>query len=113
MNLMPCEFIVWHGLPVIRKKIVESMINKYGLKQKEVAKKLCISPATVSQYLSGKRGKSNINDKNVCKEINISAKRIIQQGDEILVFETCRLCNIFKSKNLFNKMMKEDTRGIL
>ena len=101
MNHTPCEYIVWNGLPIIRKGIAVSMINEYGLSQNETAEKLELSPAAVSQYLSGKRGKMNVTDKEICKEINKSAERIIQLGDEILVSETCRLCKIFTSKKLF------------
>jgi len=101
MKYVPCEYIAWHGLPMIRKGIAESIINNYGLNQKETAEKLGITPAAVSQYLSGKRGKMNIIDKNIVKEISITAERIIQQGDEVVVTETCRLCKLFLSKNLF------------
>jgi len=101
MEHTPCEYILWNGLPVIRKEIAVSMIDDYGLSQKETAEKLGISPAAVCQYLSGKRGKMNIVDEELCKQINISAERIIQQGDGILVSETCRLCKIFTSKKLF------------
>ena len=80
MKHAPCEYMVWNGLPAIRKEIAESMINVYGLSQRETAEKLCISPAAVSQYLSGKRGKVLVIDEEVSKEINISAKRIIQLG---------------------------------
>ena len=100
MKYTPCEYIVWHGLPVIRKGIAESMINDHGLNQRETAYKLGITPPAVSQYLAGKRGRMDIIDKEMCKEINISAKRIIQLGDEILASEICRLCKIFTSKNL-------------
>lgn len=101
MKSMPCEYILWNGLPIIRKEIGVSMIDDYGLSQKETAEKLGISPAAVSQYLSGKRGKMNVVDEELCKQINISAERIIKQGDGILVSETCRLCKIFRSKKLF------------
>jgi hypothetical protein len=106
MKQTPCEYIIWHGLPIIRKGIAISMINDYGLNQTETAEKLCISPAAISQYLSGKRGKMNVTDKERGKEINISAKRIIQLGDEALVSETCRLCKIFTSRNLFHLGIK-------
>ena len=101
MKPTSCEYIIWNVLPIIRKEIAVSMINDYDLSQTETAEKLGISPAAVSQYLSGKRGKINVNDKEISKEINKSVKRIIQQGDKILVSETCRLCKIFTSRNLF------------
>jgi predicted transcriptional regulator len=102
MSYTPCEKIVWIGLPIIRKAIALSMINVYDLSQSQTANKLNISPAAVSQYISGKRGKMNITDNELCKEINRSAERIIHQGDKLLVSETCRLCKIFSSNNLFN-----------
>jgi predicted transcriptional regulator len=113
MKHTPCEYIVWNGLPIIRKEIAVSMINDYGLSQNESAEKLGISPAAVSQYLSGKRGKMKVVDKEVYKEINISAERIIQQEDEILVSESCRLCKIFTSKNLFPLGNRRETCEIL
>ena len=95
MKKNPCEYIVWNGLPIIRKGLAESMINDYDLSQKETAEKLCITPAAVSQYASGKRGKMTITDTEIREEINKSAKLIIQQGDGILNSEICRLCKLF------------------
>ncbi|MFE3845370.1 transcriptional regulator [Thermoplasmatota archaeon] len=99
MEQTPCEYIVWNGLPIIRKGIAESMINDYGLSQSETAEKLCVSPAAVSQYISGKRGKTTITDIEMREEINKSAERIIQQGDGTLGSEMCRLCKLFSSKS--------------
>jgi len=101
MIVIPCEYIVWNGLPIIRRGIALSMINDFGLKQKDAAEKLGITPAAVSQYISGKRGKFDINDNDLYKEINISAERIIENGEEMLTLETCRLCKIFISKKIF------------
>ncbi|GAH81745.1 unnamed protein product, partial [marine sediment metagenome] len=28
-----CEYMMWHGLPVIRREIAECIIKKYGLNQ--------------------------------------------------------------------------------
>ena len=64
MKQTPCEYMMWNGLPVIRKEIAESMINNFGLNQKEAAKKLGVTPAAVCQYLSKKRGKIKILNKN-------------------------------------------------
>ena len=98
----PCEYIVWYGLPIIRKEIVKVLKNKYGLNQKETAEKLGISYAAVSQYLSGKRGKKmEIKDADILKEIEISAEKIIRSEKNNVVTEICRLCNIFISKKVF------------
>ena len=101
MKPTPCEYMMWNGLPVIRKEIAESMINNFGLNQKETAKKLGVTPAAVCQYLSKKRGKIKIVDKSILIEINKSAERIIQSEVVIVVSETCRICKILISKGVF------------
>jgi len=92
---------MWNGLPVIRKEIAECMINDFGLNQKETSQKLGVTPAAVCQYLSKKRGKIKIVDKDVLSEINTSAERIIEQGDTAVISETCRICKILMSKGIF------------
>ena len=83
MKKTPCEYIIWHGLPVIRKEIAASLV--YG-----------ITPAAVSQYLSKKRGKLSITNEIVIQEIHSSVERIIERGASIVIIETCRLCKLIK-----------------
>jgi len=92
-----CEYMMWNGFPVIRKKIAESMINDFGLSQKEAAEKLGISSAAVCQYVLGKRAKIDITDDNLLNEIKQSAKSIITNGDGHIIPETCRICSIIRS----------------
>ena len=101
MKQTPCEYMMWNGLPVIRKEIAESMINDFGLNQKQAAQKLGVTPAAVCQYLSKKRGKIKIVDESVLIEINRSAERIIQQEDGAVTSETCRICKILMAKAIF------------
>ena len=101
MRQTSCEYMIWKGLPAIRKEIAESMITNFGLTQKETAEKLGLTPAAVCQYISKKRGKIEIINKHILKEINISAERIIKSNNGISVTsETCRICKIMKSKGL-------------
>ncbi len=93
--------MMWNGLPVIRKEIAESMINTFGLTQKEAAEKIGVTPAAVCQYLSHKRGKLKITDQSILEEINRSAERIIEHEDSVLVSETCRICKTLIAKKIF------------
>ena len=102
----PCEYMMWNGLPVIRKEIAVSMIDSFGLSQKEAAEKLGVTPAAVCQYLSRKRGKIEITDNGINKEIKISAEKIIQNGNGALIPETCRLCKIIRTRGVFPLICK-------
>lgn len=102
MQRTPCEFMMWNGLPVIRKELAESMITNFGLTQKEAATKLGITPAAVCQYVAKKRGKIKIIDGGVLEEIKISAQRIIKNETIVVVPETCRICKILRERGLFS-----------
>ena len=102
MQRTPCEYMMWNGVPVIRKEIAESMVNDFDLSQKEAAEKLGITPAAVCQYLSKKRGKIKIVDKIVLKEIKISANRIIKHEQAVVIIETCRICKMLRNRGIFS-----------
>lgn len=98
MSNLPCENIIWYGIPVVRRELAFCLINQFGLSQKEAAIKLGITPSAVSQYVSKKRGKITILDEKIINEIKLSAKRINDQGEPVLNSELCKICKILKSE---------------
>ena len=107
MKRTTCEYMMWNGLPVIRKEIAESMINDFGLSQKETAEKLGITPAAVCQYISRKRGRIDIKDELILDEVRLSARNIIDNGGGGSVLkETCRICKIFRNSPEFSMFCK-------
>ncbi|HUT00316.1 MAG TPA: transcriptional regulator [Candidatus Thermoplasmatota archaeon] len=101
MKRTPCEYVMWNGLPVIRKEIAERMITNFGLNQKEAAERLGITPAAVCQYLSHKRGNITVDDQELIKEIDLTAERILNNTNANVVEETCRICKLFRAKGIF------------
>ena len=109
MNRLPCENIIWYGIPVVRRELAFCLINQFGLTQKDAAGKLGITPSAVSQYISKKRGKIKILDEKIIKEIIISAKKINDQGESVLNTEICKICKILQSEGFF-KFQVENIR---
>ncbi len=88
---------VWYVLPAIRKEMVNVMAKK-GLMQKDIAKIMDVTEASISQYVKGKRGseikfgektkkiieqKTNSiikNPKNFTKEVSELSKKIMNAG---------------------------------
>lgn len=93
----PCETIVWHLLPVIRKEFTKNLVKQHGFTQRKTAKRLGITDATVSRYLSGKRGNINISNERVLKEIKKSVNVIAKGNKKKVIQETCRICSLLKS----------------
>ncbi len=102
MKKTPCEVMLWDGLPVIRKELATSLIQQFDINQRDVAEKLGVTPAAVCQYLSNKRGRAVIADNDVRLEIAIAAQRI-QEDDEVVVTETCRICRLCAVKKVFSE----------
>ena len=88
-----CETYVWKVLPCIRRELAVSL-TKYGLSQKEIAGKIGVTRAAVSQYFSDKRGCYVSFSEVMREEIDISVKKIYEGGD--VIGEICRLCCIAK-----------------
>lgn len=101
MSRLPCENIIWYGIPVIRRELAFSLINQFGLTQKDAAERLGLTPAAISQYLSKKRGKITVLDEKILGEINNSARRIHERGEPVLNSEICKICHLLKSEGLF------------
>ncbi|MFH1125859.1 MAG: helix-turn-helix domain-containing protein [Candidatus Altiarchaeota archaeon] len=72
---LPCEHALWYTLPHIRAEIAKELLRQ-GLSQKEIAEKLGITPAAISQYLHKKRGEN-------MKMSADEKKRIIRAANEI------------------------------
>ena len=90
----PCERALWYVIPYIRASLARKL-DKLGLNQDEIADKLDISQAAVSQYINGKRGKGQIED--LGKEAQDSLKKLangLSDGDvDNLGKRICSICN--------------------
>jgi hypothetical protein len=77
-SLQPQEIEVYYLLPAIRRELAKSL-KKLGKDQKTIAEYLGVTPAAISQYISGKRGKEIDLPPEFVKEAVNSAKTIKDQ----------------------------------
>ena len=87
-----CQTTQWYLLPAIRAELVNEL-KRLGKTQAEIARIMSVTPAAVSQYVKGKRGKVTQFDDKVKKMITSSAKRIAASeiSEEDLFREICEL----------------------
>ena len=57
-TLMHCDSMVRNLLPPMRAEMVFRLVQKQGLSQSDAARRLGVTRAAVSQYISRKRGAS-------------------------------------------------------
>ncbi|MEK6959927.1 MAG: helix-turn-helix domain-containing protein [Nanoarchaeota archaeon] len=73
----PQEVEVYIVLPAIRREL-SRCLKKRGVEQKEIAKKLGVTDAAISQYLSDKRGQAEIDfPKDMAPEFEREAKALM------------------------------------
>lgn len=102
----PCEFAVKHLYPIVRSELTKILTNKFKLTQIEIADKLRITQAAVSQYISDKRG-AHIKSlpKDVQKIIidNISKLTAVNTLEDVsssyLEEAICNICRQIKALN--------------
>jgi len=106
MDMILQEIEVWYAIPAIRREFALEML-KNGIKKAEIAKKLGITKAAVSQYLTKKRAQEMKFNKALKREIKKSVKRIIE-GENPLK-EIQKIISILRKKNFICKfhMSKE------
>lgn len=112
----PCELVVWHVLPQIRRELARQLVFKHGLTQARAARLLGMSDPTISNYVRSKDGGSDwFHDQHdheeFYKEVELVAQRIIHGSN--VVAETCQLCEMVKRTkvliDLYNAYDDENT----
>jgi len=99
----PQEIEAWYIIPAIRKGFVRGLI-KQGLSQKDIAKKLGLSSAAVSQYLSGKRGKGVRFSRAIKSEIDKSVNILLNGGNAMK--ELQRICRLAEKELVVCRLSK-------
>ncbi|MCD6522557.1 MAG: hypothetical protein J7K68_02315 [Candidatus Diapherotrites archaeon] len=100
-----CEVVVTNVLPAVRAIIAKHLKDKYNMKGKEIADRLYITPAAVTQYLKKARGAQTrifLKNKTV-KEAIISLADSIAEGklnekEEVLAF--CDICKLIRREKV-------------
>ncbi len=98
------EVEVWYLLPAIRREIANFM-KKNGLKQKEIARKLHMTEAAVSNYMKHKRASEVKFDPDFRKDIEKAAENISKNKDFVNEIEV--LCRTFRSQKKLCKLHRK------
>ncbi len=102
----PCEIILWYILPGVRSELAKELVKK-GLTQREVSDKLGITQASVSYYLTKKRGAGIKFSKNISQEIKKLAKDIANGKEKNLNQRICEICKLVQKDKTLCKVHKK------
>ena len=103
--LLPCEVGVQTVLPAIRALMARTIVEKHGMKEKQVAKVLGLSQSAISRYTTKNRGNiiaiENVPEVQtlINQMINLLLYGKSHQTKEILEL-LCQTCKIIREKGL-------------
>jgi len=113
--LLPCEVGVQTVLPAIRALMARTIVEKHGMKEKQVAKLLGLSQSAISRYTTKDRGNTIILE-NVPEVQTLIDKMITlllhgkpNQTTEILEL-LCQTCKVIREKGLMCELCQKKTR---
>ncbi|KXB03226.1 hypothetical protein AKJ45_02165 [candidate division MSBL1 archaeon SCGC-AAA261F19] len=114
----PCEIVVTKVLPAIRTVLVMDLIDRHELTQKEVAEKLDVTQAAVSQYLSSIRGDEEIERKLQKSKL---FSKIQKLSDKIasgkyqksqIIKDFCGICDLMRKKGILCKIHSDSAPSL-
>jgi predicted transcriptional regulator len=109
----PCELVVAKIMPAMRASVVKELSGKYHMKQAEIARKLGITQASVSQYLSSARaaGTKMIESFPQIKTYSNEISKRIAAGEDRFEWSSvlCRACKDIRSNEAFCKLHRVES----
>jgi predicted transcriptional regulator len=89
-NIMKCDSLARKYLPGIRAEMVYRLVNDKGMSQSDAAKRLGVTRAAISQYMSKKRGA----EVHLCGDIDGLIDRwamaVAGEDDHITLCDVCK-----------------------
>ncbi len=96
----PCLVTVQYILPALRVAISEELIKTYKMRRAEVAEKMGLTPAAITQYLKRVRGGAAyaaIERSSRVKGLISDISREIAEGvspPDLILMKLCRICRV-------------------
>ena len=105
--------VVQYILPTLRVAIARELIEKYGLKKIEIAEKMDVTPAAITQYLNRSRGdvastviEGSSEVMNLVSDLSHDLAHSESPVDKLLV-KLCIACRRIRAERLICDLHKE------
>ena len=102
--------VVQYILPALRVAIAKDLIEKHGLRRTDVADKMAVTPATITQYLKKSRGdiaSGVVESSDKVMDLVSEISRDIARGDsspDHLLNKICIACRTVRAERLICKL---------
>jgi hypothetical protein len=112
-----CVVVVKYVLPAMRVMMMNDLIENHGFRKIEVADKMAISPAAVTQYSRGSRGSHFLKELSGSKKIMEKISEMTQSisNDEanidVIIDRMCEICGLIRNEKLLCNLHMNEFPG--
>jgi len=105
--------VVQYILPALRMNVAKELIEKYGLRNTEVAEKMDVTPAAITQYLNKSRGETasmTIQRSNRVMDLTSEIARDLAEDKsppDLLLLKLCLACRTVREEGLICDLHRE------
>ncbi|PIN98903.1 MAG: transcriptional regulator [Candidatus Diapherotrites archaeon CG10_big_fil_rev_8_21_14_0_10_31_34] len=98
----PCEMIGWIVLPSIRRELTVYLIKEKKIPRKKVCEVLDLTPAALTQYVQGKRGKGFKLSKKEKQLIHEMGDYLFEgkKSKKDFISRSCEICKTMRKKGV-------------
>jgi len=105
--------VVQYILPALRVAITKELVEQYGLRKTDVAEKMGVTPAAITQYLNRSRGETAstmIESSGKVMDLISDMARDLALGEspvDMLLLKLCLACRVVRSEGLICDLHRE------
>jgi len=112
----PCMIVTSQVLPAVRVLVAKDLIETHELRPTIVAHKMGLTPAAVTQYVSGARGGKLVHALQESERVKRLLDRLVsellkaQPDQYALMAAVCELCRVIREERMLCKLCDSSAR---
>nr|MDO8098548.1 hypothetical protein [Candidatus Njordarchaeota archaeon] len=114
----PCMIVVQYVLPTVRALVMTDLIQQHGMRRIDASRKMELTPAAITQYMKGERGKAFtkqlLKSKKTMKIISELAKSLAKHDipSDNMINRLCEVCNTIRAEGMICGLHKEESPSL-
>ncbi len=110
----PCVVVVKYLLPAIRALVTKELVEKHNMRKIRASNKMELTPAAITQYFKGERGKTLAEEiaqsKEAMRMISKLAETLAREDTtpENVIEKLCEICATLRYEKVICKLHEED-----
>jgi predicted transcriptional regulator len=114
----PCMIVVQYVLPTVRALVMKDLVQQHGMRRIDASKKMELTPAAITQYMKGERGKAFAEQleksEKTMRIISEFAEALAKQDIPIddMISKLCEVCYTVRAEGIICGLHEEESPSL-